>query len=224
MPDPKIAEPQHSDCKNCPKAAKGSKITEGGKAVVACSTHRMIAVVPAAQPESTPLRCKLAITSLWDKQSPDLEAAGWLAFDNYLDMLRSRGVGHTAAVVTKMKFDPSADFPKVIFSADRWLEPDELAKVAPIAKSAEVKSRLDGSYSINGSDGVKVDTEDNEEFAPAPVAKPAPAPAAAKPKPVAKPKPAPVVEAPAAPVTQAVAEPVATDMPEDVAALLADWG
>lgn len=229
-PDPKVANPQHSDCKNCPQSAKGSKITEQGKAVTACSSHRMIAVVPAAQPTSTPLRCKLAITSLFDKQSPDLEAAGWQAFEQYIDMLRSRGVHHTASVVTKMKFDPNVAYPKVIFSPDRWLDQNELAVVAPIAKSDAVKHLLDGTFTVNGVDGVADEPFEQgdaiPEAKPAPVTAPAPAPkpAAAKPKPAApKPeiKPAPV--AAPEPAVEAAAE-VSSDVPADVASLLADWG
>jgi hypothetical protein len=34
---------------------------------------------------------------------------------------------HTAAMVTKMKFDPEAAFPKIFFSAERYLEANELA-------------------------------------------------------------------------------------------------
>lgn len=227
-PDAKIQNPQHSDCKNCPQSAKGSKITEQGKAVTACSSHRMIAVVPASQPTSTPLRCKLAITSLFDKQSPDLEAAGWMAFEQYIDMLRSRGVSHTASIVTKMKFDPNVAYPKVIFSPDRWLDQGELAVVAPIAKSDDVKHLLDGTFTINGVDGVKDEPFEQGEAIAEPVTAPVPAPkpAAAKPKPAApKPeiKPAPAPEPQPAPV-QAAPEAASADVPADVAALLSDWG
>ena len=230
VPDSKIATPQHTDCKKCPQSVKGSKITEQGKAVTACSSHRMIAVVPAAQPTSTPLRCKLAITSLFDKQSPDLEAAGWQAFEQYIDMLRSRGVSHTASVVTKMKFDPNVAYPKVIFSPDRWLEQSELAVVAPIAKSDEVKNLLDGTFTINGVDGVAAEPfEQGDAIPEVAAAKPAAKPAAAKPaaKPAAaKPeiKPAPVAEPDPEPVPVESAPAVSSDVPPDVAALLSDWG
>lgn len=229
-PDPKIAAPQHSDCKNCPQSVKGSKITEQGKAVTACSSHRMIAVVPAAQPTSTPLRCKLAITSLFDKQSPDLEAAGWQAFEQYIDMLRSRGVNHTASVVTKMKFDPNVAYPKVIFSPDRWLDQGELTVVAPIAKSDEVKHLLDGTFTVNGVDGVASEPFEQGDNVPE---APAPAPRAAAPKAAAKPaaakpaapkpeiKPAPAPEPEVLPPETAASS---SDVPADVASLLADWG
>lgn len=227
-PDASIEAPQAHDCKTCPMSAKGSKISESGKAVTACAAHRMIVVVPASKPDSTPLRCKLAITSLFDKQSPDLEAAGWLAFEQYVDLLRSRGVMHTASVVTKMKFDPNTDYPKVIFSPDRWLEPTELGIVGPLSKDVSVTSLLDGTYYVNGSDATKkVDDFEQGDDVPepaAPAAKPAPKAAA---KPVAKPAPkavAPKPEPEPEPEEAVPAAAVGGDVPDDVAALLSEWG
>lgn len=142
-------------CDTCPMAAKGSKITDQGKALAACSQHRMLAVVPAHKLDFTPLRLKIAITSDFDKQSPDAEAQGWYAFSNYTDYLKSRGVQHSAAVVTKMKFDANAAYPKIFFAAERWLEPAELAQVAPMTKSEGVQKLLAGTYTPAGPDGVE---------------------------------------------------------------------
>jgi len=191
-PDASVQTPQCTDCKSCPQAVKGSRITEQGKATVACSQHRMIAVVPVADLKSTALRCKLAITSLYDAQSPDLEKANWFAFENYTRFLASRGVPHTAGVVTKMKFDTNVPYPKVIFSPERLLSGDELAVIKPRISSDEVKSLLDGTFSINGVDGVKVTDDDNEPFEQTPAPKPQAAKPAAKPAP--KPAPEPKVE------------------------------
>jgi hypothetical protein len=141
-------------CDTCPLAAKGSKVTDQGKAIAACSQHRMLAVVPANKLDFTPLRLKIAMTSDWDKQSPDAEAQGWYAFSNYTDYLKAKNVQHTAAVVTKMKFDTSAAFPKIFFAAERWLDASELATVAPITKSEEVQKLLGGTYTPAGPDGV----------------------------------------------------------------------
>jgi hypothetical protein len=142
-------------CDTCPMAAKGSKITEQGKAIAACSQHRMLAVVPSHKLDFQPLRLKIAITSDFDKQSPDAEAQGWYAFSNYTDYLKSRGVQHSAAVVTKMKFDANASYPKIFFAAERWLEANELAQVGPLTKSDEVQKLLGGTYTPAGPDGVE---------------------------------------------------------------------
>lgn len=177
-PHPKAQAPQANSCASCPWSVKGSKTTEQGKQVTACSQHRMIAVVPANNLDAPPLRMKLALTSDWDINSPDQQAAGWYAFSNYLDLLRTKGVPHSAGLVTKMKFDPNTAYPKVLFSADRWIEDEELQKVRELTRSPEVKSLL-GGFTPNGTDGTRLITGIAREVTPV----------AAKPQP----KPAPVV-------------------------------
>lgn len=239
-PHAQVAEPRSSKCDTCPLSAKGSKVTEQGKAVTACSQHLMIAVVPHNALDSTPLRLKLAITSVWDKQSPDLEKQGWFAFDNYRDFLRANSVTHTAALVTKMRFDPNVAFPKVMFSPDRWLEDHEAADVKPLIKAPEVLSLLGGTWTPVGADGTKVEKEaapalppkpaaraampaeeDEEEAAPAPK----PAPKATKPKA----KAAPIIDADeetAEVITlpkKTAAPKVTSELPEDLNDLVKGW-
>lgn len=178
-----LAEPgtpckQAAKCDACPWSAKGSKVSDNGKAVTACSQHRMLAVVPANQLGFEPLRLKIAMTSDWDKQSPELEAQGWRAFSNYFEYLKSMGVPHTAGVVTRMKFDPGAAYPKVIFSADRPLGEAEIQQIIPVVKGQKVKDLLAGRWTPAGPDGV-----DKAAQAAAPAAAPAatPEPVAATP-------------------------------------------
>lgn len=248
-PDNSSPKLQAKKCAECPMAVKGSKITAQNKPVTACGQHRMLAVVPAHKLDFTPLRLKIAITSDFDKQSPDAEAQGWYAFSNYTDYLKSRGVQHTAALVTKMKFDPNAAYPKIFFAADRWLEPNELAIVAPMTKSEAVQQLLSGTYTPAGVDGVRKDEttagleapatkpqaataaaamtdEDDDGIimgidapAAAQVQEPAQAGTPAPRAPKAKASPAP-----AAAKAAEVAPAVSTDVPDDVKALLADWG
>ena len=150
-------------CANCPMAVKGSKVIPGtNKAVTACAQHRMLALVPdpaLGLKDIPPLRLKIAMTSDWDKQSPDQEQQGWLAFSNYVDWLVARQVKHTAALVTKMKFDPEAAYPKIFFSAERYLESDELAVIGPLSKTDEVKKLLGGTWTPAGVDGVAKDQQ-----------------------------------------------------------------
>jgi hypothetical protein len=42
--------------------------------------------------------------------------------DNYVDWLNARGVQAHRAIVTKMKFDPDAAFPKIFFASERPLD------------------------------------------------------------------------------------------------------
>jgi|GEM_PF-2992025 hypothetical protein len=156
-PHDSITDPQCATCAKCPMSVKGSKVTEQGKAVVACSEHRMIVVVPATKPEFQPLRLKLAQTSDWDGQSPDQEAQGWYAFKNYTDMLRTRGIIHTAEIVTKMRFDPDSTWPKVMFKADKRVDTPTLFKLIPVIKSDEVKKLMAGGWTPAGVDGEKIE-------------------------------------------------------------------
>lgn len=208
QPSAYVKGPQNDVCKTCPMAAKGSKVTDSGKETTACSLHRMIAVVPSAKPfDFPPLRLKLAVTSDFDSQSPQHEAAGWFSFRPFTDQLKARGVKHTAQLITKMKFDPNVAFPKVLFSVDKWTPPDVLSKLMPTILSEDVKNLISGSWTPNGVDGVPVtaaEPVETETEAPAPT--PVTAPVA---KPVAVPR------ATAAPKAAKVAKSAAEDS-EDV--------
>lgn len=205
-------------CDKCPWSVKGSKINEQGKQVTACNQHRMIALVPANKLDFTPLRMKIAITSDYDGQSPDLQAQGWFAFSNYVDTLRSKGLQHTGAIVTKMKFDPNSEWPKVIFSPDRWLNEAEVNIIKNVATGDTVKHLIDGTWTANGVDGEKVEEQ------PAFMIDEAPKTAPAAPKPVARasvvemPKPVkrPVTEAPKPAKAAPVIDLNLDDEPEEV--------
>jgi len=164
LPDSSIDEPRNSKCDGCPMSVKGSKINALNKPVSACQSHRMVAVLPAGNLKHVPLRLRLAVTSDFDGQSPDLEKEGWFAFRGYLDYLRQRGVTRTAAVVTKMKFDPNVDYPKVVFSPDKLItDIGTLAQIKEIIASGTVNPLINETWTPNGVDG----TPKAEEPAPA---------------------------------------------------------
>lgn len=163
-PDASVREPKATACDKCPLAIKGSKMTEQGKAVAACTQHRMLAVTPAFRIEqgAQALRLKLAVTSDYDKENPH-ETTGWFSFRQYQDMLASRGVKHTAMLVTKMKFDPAAAYPKVLFSPDRWVTPEERAVLVPLAKAPETTELLGRSFTPAGVNGTRVTAAADED-------------------------------------------------------------
>lgn len=250
VPDPNSPKLQSDKCANCPRAIKGSKITDAGKATVECSQHRMLAVMPVIGNNFFPhaLRLKIAITSDFDKTSPDAEKDGWRAFQQYTDFLKGNSVLHTASLVTKMKFDANATYPKIFFSASRWLTEEEIAKVKPFTTDPDTQKLLGGTWTPAGPDGVRKDDttagieapatkaqaataaaagEDDDEEGEivmvgldAPAATPVQEAAQAAPVPTPKPKPEP--EAAAAKAAEATPE-VSANVPPEVAAMLRDW-
>lgn len=200
VPDDAVQDKQSTECKNCPWAAKGSKVNDAGNETSACSQHRMLVVLPTSKLDFKALRLKIAITSDYDGRSPDHEAAGWYSFSNYVKMLRANGVAHSARVSTKMKFDPNVAYPKLLFSKDNWLNETQLRAVVPRLKSEEVTSLLDKTFTPNGVDGVATNEaakmpqgvqmpRQNAPAKPTQAAKPATKPAQVK-----QPDPEPVAE------------------------------
>lgn len=164
-PDASVKEPCAATCASCPNAVKGSKITENGKQSTACAPFKRVAVIPCAKIGTQPaMLLKLAQTSIWDKDNGENEAKGWYAWDQYLDMLRARGAKHTAMVETRVKFDLRMAYPKLLFSAARWLNPDE----AMAAKGVMTDQADDIGNIVNGAGH-----EDGVMGAAAPAAAPA---------------------------------------------------
>ena len=157
VPHPSIEEPISKKCETCPMSAKGSKVTDNNKATVACSQHRMLAVVPGGGIDKIqPLRLKIAITSDWAKDDKENQAQDWYAFQQYLDYLRSRNIKNTAAVITKIKFD-NTEYPKLLFQAGAWASPEQLTHIAELATDEDTLKLLHGTWTSAGPDGKKID-------------------------------------------------------------------
>lgn len=154
-PDKDVKTPCAATCAACPNSVKGSKITENNKETTACSPLKRIAVVPASRLDMVPMLLKIPQTSIWDKNNADQEAKGFFAWDQYVDFLRTRGVKHTVAVVTKVKFDPTVAYPKLLFTAERFLDAAELAAAMPLIGSPEVTKLLSGKIH-DGPDSAEV--------------------------------------------------------------------
>jgi len=129
-PDASIAVPQARTCAECKWSAKGSKINDQGKAVMACQQNKRLAVVPAADTRFTPLLLKLPITSIYDATNP-YEEKGWYAWDQYLKNINARVKRedklppHTAMFVTAVRFDPNVVYPKLLFKLESFVEDDQ---------------------------------------------------------------------------------------------------
>ena len=159
-PDPSSKKRQASACNGCPQSVKGSKVQDG-KEMVACGSHRMIALAPAFDILADPLRLKIAVTSDYDKEVVE---HGWMAFRQYTDWLKSRGITHTAMAVTKIKFDANVAYPKLLFSLDRPVTQEEFAQVKQALANPKVAELLAENWSPAGVAGTPTDDADIKPF------------------------------------------------------------
>jgi len=196
--DPASSERQSEKCNVCPKAIKGSRQTDEGKAAVACRVHRHLAVIPRSKDlASAPvLRLKIPQTSDFDGLNKEAQAKGLFAFTNYLNFLKSKNVPFTYSLSTKIKFDNTKTYPKLWFSPGQWLTEDQAAVCAELAGAPSLGDLLKTDYAgwdaaqrppgVTEEDEVEDEGEEVQHVAPAP----APAAAAPKPAPASVPKPA----------------------------------
>jgi hypothetical protein len=205
-PDASVENPVHSNCATCPMNAFGSKISQSGSKIKACSDSRRVAVVPLGDITNKayggPMLLRIAVMSMKD-------------LARYGKGMAAKGFPYNA-IGTRISFDESVSYPKLTFGAIRKLTNEELAQVAEVSRSESLANIF----------GV------NEFAAAAPAPKPAPKKAAAvkeavsldfeeeapAPKPAAK----PAAKKAAAKVIEAEVEEVEDSGGNDLDDLLAD--
>lgn len=182
-------EPQSKKCAICPHNQWGSKISENGSKVKACSDSRRIAVAPAGD--------------LKDPMLLRVPAASLKPLGEYGEMFARKGVPYQAAV-TKMSFDAESASPKLVFKFLRFLDADDASAVREVMDAPVVHNILGDSPAATPVDSdeefekpapktlkapekvapkktpVVAEDDDDDD---APVEKPAPKKAAAKPAP-----------------------------------------
>jgi hypothetical protein len=167
-PDATAKTPQASSCANCPQNVKGS----GQGDSRACRYSQRLAVVLENDINGSVYQLTLPAASVFGKG----ENGKW-PLQTYAQMVASKGVPITS-VVTEMRFDTSAQSPKLTFKPVRFLETDEFMAAVEQGKTLDAVRAI--TMTVAQSDGIES------------------APKAEKPKAVAAPKPvaAPKVEEP----------------------------
>lgn len=202
-PDSTAANPQHSNCAQCPQNIKGSGQGESR----ACRFSQRLAVVLANDVEGDVMQLQLPATSIFGKAEGENHP-----LQSYARFLAAQGVSPDT-VVTRMKFDTKAESPKLFFKPMRWLTEDEYADAQDQGRSEDAKRAI--TMSVAQTDKVQPMTlEGTRPTAAAPKPAPAPAPAPAAEEEEEAPPPAPrrgrppkaVVEARKAAQAQAEAE------------------
>lgn len=117
-PSPNVENKVSRWCKNCPKNAWGSAISKmSGKKIKACDDRKRIAIVPESRPDG-------------DMYQLSIPGASLTEFGKYLRMLDevSPAVPYNG-VVTRISFDPDADYPKLLFKPMRYITDEEYGHV-----------------------------------------------------------------------------------------------
>ena len=204
-PDAAVKKPQASACMSCPQNVAGS----GQGNSKACRFERRLAVVLANDIDGDVLQLALPSTSIFG----DAEN-GNHPLHAYVKALSAQSI-NPDMVITRIKFDTSAEHPKLFFKPHGWLT-EEQYKSAQRQGETEAATKAI-TLTVSQQDGVKSEASvaEQEEFAPAPAAKPA----------AKKAKAEPVAEEEAAEPTVRKEKAAPQQVPtNDLAALASAWG
>lgn len=183
-PDPEVENPQASNCKDCPKAIKGS----AGGTKSACRFSQRVAVVLANNPAGDVYQLVIPALSLFG--AGDMEHMPFLQYARY--------VGNSGfnlnMLITRLTFDTDSDVPKLFFSNVEFLDTDThniavgQGQTTAAVNAGRMSFKKKGETAATsempklvapaGSAAAKIKAEE-AAAKPAPKAKPAPAPAPA---------------------------------------------
>ena len=142
-PDDDVPNPVSPNCASCPNNVAGS----GENDMRACRYQQRLAVVLADEIDKSVMQLALPAQSIFGKEDngnhPLQSYAKWLAAQN----IRAN------EVVTRMKFDPKSESPKLFFKTVRWLEQDEYQKVVAHGESQEAEMAV--KLHVRNMDGGK---------------------------------------------------------------------
>lgn len=136
-PDPKAEYPQNDICATCPMNAWGSRITDSGQQVKACSDQKRLAVVLHDNPDGEVFLLQVTPASL-------------KGLNQYQKQLSVRGIP-PEIVKTRIAFDTDAKFPKLTFNFGGFLSDDVQAIVDELFGSDTVK-KITGEKQHNTGD------------------------------------------------------------------------
>lgn len=123
-PSVRAAKPQSLTCATCPNAVWGSKVTPQGSQVKACSDIKKLAVIPISNVTGPAYMIGIPAASL----------KTWSAA---VSSVSSRGIPIPALVI-RIGFDVSAEYPKLTFSPQRYISQEEAGAIQDLFGSDEV--------------------------------------------------------------------------------------
>jgi hypothetical protein len=143
-PDSSAENKQSLTCGDCKQNQAGS----GNGNSRACRYQQRLAVVLANNPEGDVLQVTLPATSIFGKEDADKRPLQ--AYARYLAM--QNPPINPEQIVTRMRFDTTAESPKLFFQPMRWLTDDEYAVVQKQATTTEANRAV--VMTVAQADGV----------------------------------------------------------------------
>lgn len=178
---PLAVPPISPDCRMCPMNQQGSKVSDSGARLKACADTRKVAVVPADNIDNERFDGAMLLR---------IPAASLGGLADYDRMLKSNGVPFYA-VVTRVSFDSTVAYPKLVFTPLRVLTEEEATKIVGLRKDVRVDAVVNAPQpSSPQTPGAGLGAAIAQDAAPQPAPFFAP--------PAAAPAPQQVMQAPAA--------------------------
>lgn len=184
-PNPEASSKQAEACAACPQNAWGSKVTDG-KELKACADQKRLAIVAADDPDGPVYLLQVTPAAL-------------RGLNTYQKELSMRGIP-AEIVRTKLTFDTTASFPKLLFSFAGFIDEPTQKVVNGLFGSPQVIAVTGEGNSVQ---------EVPQPQAPAPVQRPAPVVVSPPPPPPAPPPPPPPAAEPKRGFGRAAAAPAA---------------
>lgn len=148
---------QHANCAECPQNQWGSKKNPLTQAdIKACADSKRVSIVPHNQLGSEPFQLAIPAASMRD-------------FGAYMNKLSTVSAPYNA-VVTRVAFDTEASYPKLLFTAVRYLTKDEYDVVNARFEEEDVKrtAGIPGvGYSANAQAAAEKAGHKKEDLIPA---------------------------------------------------------
>lgn len=171
VPDPSSNLKQSETCAACDQNKWGSRVTPAGKKAKACGDCKRVAVVPLGDVRNEafggPMLLRVPAGSLAD-------------YGQYGDGMDARGYKYYT-IGTRISFEPTEAYPKLVFEPIRPLTDDEAEAVLELRKSETIKAILQ-----EGTDHIMGPPEDKEEKPVTPKVAPAKTKTTPKPPPPAE--------------------------------------
>lgn len=165
FPDESVSKPQSVSCGACPQNQKGS----GQGTSRACRYSKRIAVVPANDIEGDVLQLNVPAASLFGDEEGDNRP-----LQSYAKFLAAQKADPNM-VITRMRFDTTAQSPKLFFKAMRWLEQEEYDVCVSQGDTKEAQDAIVTAFTHTVETQAPVQREEAPVMAPKVIAKAIPA-------------------------------------------------